>query len=513
VGHAGTAPARIESEEPLAPRASAVHELKTLVLSYHPVIAIETLEEQRVEEVLRLVAERLRMPLFEWSVAHGLGQADGRTLVPNTNDPGTLLRHLVEIKVPGIFLLRDFSRHLDQATVARQFRELAQRFGEQRSSLVLTGDPIDLPREIAHRAVFLPFAPPGPAELGAVVRAVVKSLGPSSRPDLDLGSDEREALIRALQGMTLNQARQAVAYAILEDGVLSAADIGRITARKARMIEDGGLLEYFPEQDNRHQIGGFARLIAFVERAQVGFSDAARALNLDPPRGILIVGVQGCGKSLAAKVVARTWRLPLLKLDAGRLYDKYVGETERNFRRAVALAESMAPAVLWIDEIEKGLAPGGSDSADGGVSRRIFGSFLTWMQEKSRPVFVVATANDLSLLPSEMLRKGRFDEIFFVDLPSAEERRAILEIHLGLRRQDPAAFDLAEVVSLTDGFSGAELEQVVVGALYRALHERVSPTAALLLDEARATVPLSVSRAEALAELREAARGRFVPVA
>jgi SpoVK/Ycf46/Vps4 family AAA+-type ATPase len=243
----------------------------------------------------------------------------------------------------------------------------------------------------------------------------------------------------------------------------------------------------------------------------VGFSDAARALNLDPPHGVLIVGVQGCGKSLAAKVVARTWRLPLLKLDAGRLYDKYVGETERSLPRAIALAEAMAPAVLWIDEIEKGMAPGGSDGGDGGVSRRILGSFLTWMQEKRRPVFVVATANDLSLLPAEMLRKGRFDEIFFVDLPTAGERRAILEIHLRLRKQEPAAFDLALVVAATNGFSGAELEQVVVGALYRALHARVAPAVALLLEEARATVPLSVSRAEALAELRAAARGRFVP--
>lgn len=227
---------------------------------------------------------------------------------------------------------------------------------------------------------------------------------------------------------------------------------------------------------------------------------------------MLLVGVQGCGKSLAAKVIAREWELPLLKLDAGRLFDKYIGESEKNFRRAIAVAESMAPAVLWIDEIEKGMAPGGGQDSDGGLSRRLFGSFLTWMQEKRAEVFVVATANDLSALPPELLRKGRFDEIFFVDLPEADERKSILAIHLRLRRQDPAAFDLPRLAAASSGFSGAELEQAVISALLQALQDGRSLDTDLVERELSATVPLSVSRAEDVERLRIFARERFVAV-
>jgi SpoVK/Ycf46/Vps4 family AAA+-type ATPase len=226
----------------------------------------------------------------------------------------------------------------------------------------------------------------------------------------------------------------------------------------------------------------------------------------------MLVGVQGCGKSLAAKVIARRWELPLLKLDAGRLYDKFIGESERNFRRATAAAEAMAPCVLWIDEIEKGLATGGGGDADGGLSKRLFGSFLTWLQEKRADVFVVATANDLSALPPELLRKGRFDEVFFVDLPDAAERDAILRIHLRLRKQDPESLDLARVVAATVGFSGAELEQVVISALLRGLQEQRPLDAEMLVAEAGATVPLSVSRREDVERLRATAADRFVPV-
>jgi SpoVK/Ycf46/Vps4 family AAA+-type ATPase len=224
------------------------------------------------------------------------------------------------------------------------------------------------------------------------------------------------------------------------------------------------------------------------------------------------VGVQGCGKSLAAKVIAHQWQQPLLKLDFSTLYDKYVGESERNLRHALATAESMAPVVLWIDEIEKGLAPSGDQDADGGLSRRLFGSFLTWLQEKEADVFVVATANDLSALPPELLRKGRFDEIFFVDLPDAEERATIVRIHLGLRKQDPGQFDIERIAAAAEGFSGAELEQVISASLLRALQDREPLSTDLILRELSATVPLSRSRAEDVERLRALARERFVPV-
>jgi SpoVK/Ycf46/Vps4 family AAA+-type ATPase len=280
--------------------------------------------------------------------------------------------------------------------------------------------------------------------------------------------------------------------------------------RKGEAIQDGGLLEFYPPGENAFELGGFERLKAWLDRAHVGFGAEARALGLDPPRGVLIVGVQGCGKSLAAKAIARTWQQPLLKLDAARLYDKYIGETEKNLRKALDVAEAVAPSVLWIDEIEKGFATGGE--ADGGVSKRMLGTFLTWLQERRANVFVAATANDLSTLPPEFLRKGRFDEIFFVDLPDAGEREAIFRIHLQVRRQDPASLDIPSLAQAAEGFSGAEIEQAVIASLYRALHQKEPLTSTLLAEELRQTVPLSVSRREDIERIRHAARGRFVPV-
>jgi SpoVK/Ycf46/Vps4 family AAA+-type ATPase len=262
---------------------------------------------------------------------------------------------------------------------------------------------------------------------------------------------------------------------------------------------------------NPAQLGGFEGLKQWLARAKVGFTAQAKALNLPAPRGILIVGMQGCGKSLAAKTIAREWQMPLLKLDAGRLYDKFVGESEKNFRRAITLAETMSPAVLWIDEIEKSMGQSDSDT-DGGLSRRLFGYFLTWLQEKSEDVFVVATANNLSRIPPELLRKGRFDEIFFVDLPDPQERVAILQIHLMRHKQDPRRFQLPLLVEVTDGFSGAEIEQVIITALYRAIYEKRPVNTDLLVEEVKATVPLSISRREDLHALRLMAQERFVRV-
>jgi SpoVK/Ycf46/Vps4 family AAA+-type ATPase len=375
---------------------------------------------------------------------------------------------------------------------------------------VLSGESIQLSPEIEHNVVHYHLRLPKREELRKVFSTVVNSLVSANRIEVLLEPRDREELVTALSGMTLNQARQTIAFAALKEGKLSTDAISEVLERKAQVIQESGLLEYFPVEDNRFQLGGFARLKSWLVRARTGFSREARELNLPTPRGILIVGVQGCGKSLAAKVIAREWKLPLVKLDAGRLFDKYIGESEKNFRKAISLAESMAPVVLWIDEIEKAMATGGE--ADGGVGRRMFGSFLTWLQEKQHEVFVVATANDLSILPPELLRKGRFDEIFFVDLPNADERGAILTIHLKLRKQDPGEFDFHRLVEATEGFSGAEIEQVVIAALYRGLHLKQPLDTELLVQEISETVPLSISRREDMQKLREMSRGRFVSV-
>ena len=492
---------------------TSIHEIETLIQSRHPVIAIETVEEERVRSLLLSVSAQTRMPLFEWSLTRGLTRTDDAVQVNRTTaSPAALLGHLEGLRAEILVLLKDFSRHLDDATHARLFREVADQFAKKRSTAVLAGDTVQLPNEIEALTVRYRLQLPDHEELGVVVTSVLESLGNKIPRGKDLSSQDRDELLRAMNGLTLNQARQAISHAILEDGALTPRAVQGVLDRKAQMIKEGGLLEYYPLADNRFELGGFANLKAWLQRAYLGFSPEAKALNLTPPRGILIVGVPGCGKSLACKVIARDWKLPLIKLDAGRLFDKFVGESEKNFRKAVAMAESMAPVVFWIDEIEKGMVSAGSGEADAGLGRRLFGAFLTWLQEKKQEVFVVATANDLSVLPPELLRKGRFDEIFFVDLPNEHEREAILKIQLGLRKQNAATFDLKTIVPACDGFSGAEIEQAVVASLYRALSKKHPLDTALLLEELRQTVPLSVSRREDITRLRDTAAGRFVSV-
>jgi len=490
--------------------ASLLHELKTLISSLHPVASVDTAEEERLEDLLRAAAAELGIPLFTWTVTRGLQRIDGQGSIHGTANPLTLLRHLATLTVEGIFHLKDLQAHLTDPATVRAFKEAAHAFGRNRSIIVLSSDGAPLPGELAHIAVPLRLHLPTQDELKQMLYRVLHTLRAKHRVEVTLGPDGVEPVLQALSGLTLNQARQALAWAVLSDGRLSADDVPRLIKRKGEALQDGGLLEFYPPDENAFELGGFERLKAWLERARVGFGAEARSLGLAPPRGVLFVGVQGCGKSLAAKVIARTWQQPLLKLDAARLYDKYIGETEKNLRKALDVAEAIAPSVLWVDEIEKGFATGGE--GDGGVSRRMLGTFLTWMQERPSQVFVAATANDLSTLPPEMLRKGRFDEIFFVDLPDAAEREAIFRIHLQLRRQNPASLDLAALAAMSEGFSGAEIEQAVIASLYRALHRKTALTSALVAEEIRQTVPLSVSRREDIERLRTMAQGRFVPV-
>jgi len=491
------------------PHADATRDLEALVQSRHPIVTIDTVEEERVGNLLQAVAATLHMPLFTWTVTHGLERVGGEGAVYGTANPQTLVRHLATLTVRGIFHLKDLHVHLKDATVIRGLRDTAQAFLGTGSTAVLSGASIHLPGELAREAIPFVLHLPDHDELQLVVHQILRSLKRQHEIAVTLGPDGMESLLQALSGLTLNQARQAVAWAVLDDNALTAEDIPRLLRRKGEAVREEGLLEFYPPEDNTFELGGFDRLKTWLERARVGFTSEARAIGLPAPRGILIVGVQGCGKSLAAKAIARAWKQPLLKLDAARLYDKYVGESEKNLRKALDFAEAIAPSILWVDEIEKGFASGGE--ADAGLSQRILGSFLTWLQERKAPVFVAATANDVLSLPPELLRKGRFDEIFFVDLPGTAEREAIFRIHLALRHQDPAAFDLAALTAASEGFSGAEIEQAITAGLYRALHDHQPLTTAMLCEEMRGTQPLSVSRREDVQRLREMARGRFVP--
>jgi hypothetical protein len=505
------------------PHADTAHDLQALIQSRHPVVTIDTVEEERVGNLLQTVASELHMPLFTWTVTHGLQRVgaprdprgvaslsrDGEGAIYGTASPQTLVRHLATLTVRAIFHLKDLHVHLNEATVVRGLRDTAQAFLRTGSTAVLSGTSIHLPGELAREAIPFVLRLPDREELQRVVQQTLRSMKRQHEFTVTLGPEGMESLLQALSGLTLNQARQAVAWAVLYDNQLTAEDIPRLLRRKGEAVREEGLLEFYPPEDNTFELGGFDHLKAWLERARVGFTSEARALGLPAPRGVLIVGVQGCGKSLAAKAIARAWKQPLLKLDAGRLYDKFIGESEKNLRKALDFAEAIAPSILWIDEIEKGFAAGGD--ADGGLSQRMLGSFLTWLQERDAPVFVAATANDVLALPPELLRKGRFDEIFFVDLPQAAERDAIFRIHLTLRRQDPQTFDLRALIAASEGFSGAEIEQAITAGLYRALHDHQPLTTAMLCEEMRGTQPLSVSRREDVERLRNMGRGRFVP--
>lgn len=496
------------------PGSTTIHDLKTLVSSYQSIIAIETLEEQRVGEFLLEVAEDLGVTLFDWTITRGVVKQGVKrdTHMGSTKEPDKMLGYIVGLQLDAVYHLKDFAQHLTNPAISRLLREVVEAFHHRRSCLVLTGHEVKLPEDIEPITSRYILQMPSREELKRVLESTVHSLRERHPVRVDLTGEETEQVLEAMVGLTLNQARQSIAHALLDDNLLNPEDIPRIRQHKARLIRDGGLLEYFPPSENHFEIGGFDNLKDWLARSAVGFSQEARTLGLSPPRGILIVGVQGCGKSLAAKVIARQWGISLLKFDAGRLYNKYIGETERQFREAVRLAESVAPCVLWIDEIEKGFGGGGDGETDGGTSRRLLASFLTWLQEKVETVFVVATANDLSTIPPELMRKGRFDEVFFVDLPSAEERARIFEIHLRLRNQDPSQFDIESLVVGSEGFSGAEIEQAIIAGLYRALYQKQAPDTALIRHEIESTVPLSVSRAEEIAALRADASKRFVSV-
>lgn len=493
---------------------TTLHELRTLVLSRNAGISIETDDEERASTLIAATAKDLNLTLIEWSIAKGMRFADTPNYMADSESPTKALKAIDVYKGDAIFVLKDFSRHLSEPALERHLRELLERFARPPSltTVMILDSNVAIPGGLESLVTGFDIKMPSPKEYEQAIRGVIDALLINRRAQVELSSDQVPQLVEGLRGLTLNQARRAVAQVAIDDGRLSLDDMAALVEIKADFLERGGLLEYMPAASLDAELGGFANLRQWLARQKLAFGPSARALNLPAPKGLMLVGVQGCGKSLAAKAIARDWQMPLLRLDMGRLYDKFIGESEKNFRTAVSIAESLAPAVLWIDEIEKAISDGGGGTADGGLSQRIFGAFLTWLQEKEESVFVVATANDLSKLPPELMRKGRFDEIFFVDLPTAAERAEIFRIHLAFRKQNPASYDLAALAATTEGFSGAEIEHVVVTAMLDGLQQQRRPQTEDIVRVAATIVPLSRTRHEDVERLRQFARARFAPV-
>lgn len=487
------------------------HELEVLIRSRHPLLAVETHEEERLEAALHEVAERLGMKLFVWTAGEGLSRPGEPRKLYDSREPEKALRNIRDLTIDGIWLFKDLESALERPELARQLRALASDKAPPQRTIILTAPSLKLPPLLEKTAVRYRMALPDEAELTLLVNDVVNTLGRGRRVRVDLSEEECKRLVEGLKGLTLYQAERAVTEAVLNDMALTVEDVATVQRAKRELLAEGGVLEFVPRSENAIVLGGLSAFKAWVRKRSRAFTQEAKDFGLPPPKGIVLLGVQGCGKTLAARVVADLWQLPLLRMEAGRLYDMYMGESEKNLDEALWLAGHLAPCVLLIDEIEKGFASSSSSAADGGLSKRILGRLLGWLQERRTPVFVVATCNRVHELPPELLRKGRFDEIFFVDLPTEEERGEILALHLRRRDREPDGFDLASLAQAAEGFSGAELEQAIVAALYTAFAEGGTLTTDVLEAEIRGTVPLSITRAEEVAALRTWAQGRAVP--
>ncbi len=490
---------------------SAQHELATLIQSRVPLIALESRDETRA---LRLLiasclanASRAHTPVFQWTVTDGLRRIDvdlGGAQRHNA-EPAEVLKSIRATDKAGVYVLLDFHPFLADPVHVRLLKDIAQGYGQVPRTVVLLSHEISLPRELEHLSARLQLALPDRNERHAIVERIATEWTQAKGSKVRTDRRSLELLVENLSGLSVPDTERLARTAIFDDGALLPSDLPAVMKAKYELLNRSGLLSFEYDTARFNDLAGMNRLKTWLQQRKPAFDGSAP--TIDAPKGVLLVGVQGCGKSLAAKTAAGIFGVPLLRLDFAAIHNKYVGESERNLRETLATAEVLAPCVLWIDEIEKGVATGPGDS---GTSQRLLGTFLTWLAEKKAAVFVVATSNDISALPPELIRKGRFDELFFVDLPEAGARMEILRIHTqrrGLQLAEEALRSLAEACS---GFSGAEIEQAIVSALYAAHARKDKVGAADVLNEMRTTRPLATVMAERISALREWARDRTV---
>ncbi len=490
------------------------HDLEVILRSRTPIVIIETRDEARMLNMLQSIAiAGIRdnyMPLFRWTVTDGLQRIDiALEPQPLNSDPREVLKHIRAVSKPGIYVLLDFHPFLDDPVHIRLLKDICIRYKDVPRQIVLISHTVKLPGELESFSARFDIALPTEDERRQIIQRVADEWtaeNPGSRVQAD--SKAYELLVRNLAGLTYNDTKQLARNAIFADGAISKSDLPGVMQAKYELLNRGGALQFDYDTAQFSAVGGLRRLKSWLSQRKSVFRGDDDAAHLDAPKGILLLGIQGCGKSLAAKATAGIFGVPLLRLDFGAIYDKYHGETERRLRESLRTADVMSPCVLWIDEIEKGIAGRGEET---GTTQRVLGTFLTWMAEKKTHVFVVATANDISALPPELVRKGRFDEIFFVDLPDKKVRATILAIHLTSREQHLSDFNIETLSDAMQGFSGAEIEQAVVAAFYAAHAQKESLATSHILHEVKQTSPLSIVMREQVHALRLWADGRTVP--
>ena len=472
----------------------------------YPGLYLVSPEEQRVEAVLENISAELGYQLHHWSATDGLVDLAGKSARP-VLDPLECLLAIRELPDASLVLLRDFHLWLGpdaSPLLLRQCRDVLREAKTKSKTLVFLGCRLCLPPELEREITVLDFALPGRPELAQVLDSIIESA--ELKP---LNEAENESALAAASGLTTIEAENAFALSVAETRAITPSVVAR---EKAQAVKKGGLLEIIETRESLENIGGLDQLKAWLVTRKDAFTERARHYGLPLPKGLLILGLPGTGKSLTAKATAGVFGVPLLRLDAGRLFGSLVGQSEHNLRAVLQTAEAIAPCCLWIDEIEKGFSgTKSSGSSDGGTSARVFGTFLNWMQEKSAPVFVVATANDVSQLPPELLRKGRFDELFFVDLPTPEERQIIWTIQIIRHGRNPRDYDIAALAKATDGFTGAEIETAFVEAMYSAFERDTEPTDLDIAQVLTTFMPLSKLMAEQINGLRHWAKGRARP--
>jgi AAA+ superfamily predicted ATPase len=503
------------------PTASCADELEVLIRARYPIIYVVSWEEERVEQRLALIARKRNKQFYVWTYTQGItkhGAEPQRTKSGSgtTSDPLSALDAVLAQVEPAIYLFKDFHPFTEEnranLAVIRRLRDVAYHLRDSYKTVVIVAPVARIAPELAKDVTLLEFGLPAVEDINRLLDRIIDDLKDKPQIRINLDGEGRERLLHAARGLTLKEAENVFAKTLVLDGKIDADDVGIVFSEKQQIIKKSGLLEYYPTQEQFANVAGLDNLKQWLLKRGMAFSERAAEFGLPAPKGVLLLGVQGCGKSLCAKAAAGLWRMPLLRFDIGRMFGSLVGSSEENMRRAIQTAESVAPAILWVDEIDKAFAGSlGSAGSDAGTASRVFGTFLTWLSEKTTPVFVIATANDISQLPPELLRKGRLDEIFFVDLPTELERHEVFRIHLQKRNRDPARFDPDELARVSDGFSGAEIEEAIVSGLFDAFSKGTELTTDILKVSLFETVPLSKTMSEELNRLRTWAQGRARP--
>ena len=492
-------------------------ELEVLIRARYPLVYVVSWEEQRLLQQVTKIADKLNKKVFEWSITMGLVPAGTSVQSQKhkdeaTQDPLVALDNVIEHVDPALYVFKDFHPFLNgqNMSVIRRLREVAASLKNTFKTIIIVSPTFQMPADLEKDLTVIDFDLPGESEFASLLSKITEEVKDNPKLNVAINNDTREQIVHGLLGLTLSEGENVLAKTLVQNRGFSETSLEVINHEKKQIIRKNGLLEYYDAQEHLDSVGGLDALKTWLIKRSAVFTDEAREFGLPAPKGVLLLGVQGCGKSLMAKTISNIWKMPLLRFDVGRVFGSLVGSSEDNIRRAIRIAESVSPVVFWVDEIDKAFrgSRGSGASTDGGTSARVFGTFLTWLSEKCSPVFVVATANDVTLLPPELLRKGRFDEIFFVDLPNFEERKGVFNVHLSKRKMDISSIDIDALSKASDGFSGAEIEEAIIITMYDIFYEKAPMTTERLITTMNQTAPLSQTMSEDIDNLRKWADGR-----